>query len=121
MLYQNVESFDPKTQTWDTLPDMAHLSVKVNSVAHNGVLHAVKNGNLPWAEEDIMERFDGREWEEVLVTDCRISSMCLVRKEYILVLKSRPSVPGTWRLMMAGGLAALTGLSLGAISWWNSY
>ena len=117
---QSAESFDPETQTWDTLPDMTHLSGKVNSVAHNGVLH-VKNGNLPWAEEDIMERFDGREWEEVLVTDCRISSMCLVRKEYISVLKSRPSVPGTWRLVMAGVLAALTGLSLGAISWWNSY
>ena len=120
MLYQNVESFDPKTQTWDTLPDMAHLSGKGISVAHNGILH-VKNGNLPWAEEDIMERFDGREWEEVSVTDCRISIMCLVRKEHISFLKSRPSVPGTWRLVMAGVLAALTGLSLGAISWWNSY
>ena len=79
---------------------------------------STENGHLPWAEEDIMERFDGREWEEVLVTDCRISSMCLVRKEHISVLTSRH---GTWRLVMAGVLAALTGLSLGAISWWNSY
>ena len=106
---QSVESFDPKTQTWDTLPDMAHLSVKVNSVAHNGVLHAVKNGHLPWAEEDIMERFDGRKWEEVLVTDCRISSMCLVKKEHISALKSRKSSPRPL-LMMTEVLAALTGL-----------
>jgi len=79
---QSVESFDPKTQTWDTLPDMAHLSGKVISVAHNGILH-VKSGNLPWAYEDKMERFDGRKWEEVSVTDCRISSMHLVKKEHI--------------------------------------
>ena len=117
---QSVESFDPKTQTWDTLPDMAHLSVKVNSVAHNGVLHVVKNGHLPWADEDIMERFDGRKWEEVSVTDCRISSMCLVKKENISALKSRKSSPSP-QLMMTGVLAALTGLSLGVIAWWNSY
>ena len=118
---QSVESFDPKTQTWDTLPDMAHLSGKVISVAHNGILH-VKSGNNPWAYDDKMERFDGREWEEVSVTDCRISSMCLVKKEHISALKSRKSSPRPL-LMMTGVLAALTGLglSLGAIGWWNSY
>ena len=119
MLYQNVESFDPKTQTWDTLPDMAHLSGKGISVAHNGILH-VKNGNLPWPDEDKMKRFDGREWEEVSVTDCRISSMCLVKKEHISAIKSRKSSPRPL-LLMTGVLAALTGLILGAIAWWNSY
>ena len=110
---QSVESFDPKTQTWDTLPDMAHLSGRVISVAHNGILHVTK-----WAYEDKMERFDGRKWEEVSVTDCRISSMCLVKKEHISALKSRKSSPRPL-LMMTGVLAALTGLILGAIAWWN--
>ena len=112
---QSVESFDPKTQTWDTLPDMAHLSGRVISVAHNGILHVTK-----WAYEDKMERFDGRKWEEVSVTDCRISSMHLVKKEHISALKSRKSSPSP-QLMMTGVLAALTGLSLGVIAWWNSY
>ena len=69
-----------------------------------------------------MKRFDGREWEEVSVTDCRISSMCLVKKEHISALKSRKSSPRPL-LMMTEVLAALTGLglSLGAIAWWNSY
>ena len=116
---QSVESFDPKTQTWDTLPVMAHLSGKGISVAHNGILH-VKKGNLPWAYEDKMERFDGRKWEEVSVTDCRISSMHLVKKEHISALKSRNYSPRP-QLMMTGVLAALTGLSLGVIAWWNSY
>ena len=67
-----------------------------------------------------MKRFDGREWEEVSVTDCRISSMCLVKKEHISAIKSRKSNPRPL-LMMTGVLAALTGLILGAIAWWNSY
>jgi len=114
---QRVESFDPETRTWDTLPDITHLSGKVNSVAHNGILH-VKNGNLPWADEEEMERFDGRKWDVMSVTDCRISSMCLVKNEHISVLKPRH---GTWRLVMAGALASLAGLSFGAMAWWNSY